>query len=57
MGNYNANILSISLVDDLSYDFTVFNDDGNVKIFNNSKRLLKIEELKKTLQQDLFDMN
>lgn len=56
MGADKINILSISLVEDLSYDFTVFNYDGNVIIYNNSKRLLTIEELKKTLQKDLFDM-
>lgn len=46
-------IISISLVDDLSYDFTVFSEDGDIITYNNTQRLLLLDELKEIIQQDL----
>lgn len=53
MGKKNSEIISISLVDDLSYDFTAFSEDGDIIIYNNTQRLLLLDELKELIQQDL----
>ena len=48
-----SKIISISLVDNLSYDFTVFSEDGDKIIYNNTQILLSLDELKDLVQQDL----
>lgn len=48
----NSKIISVSLVDDLSYDFTAFSEDGDKIIYNNTQRLL-LDELKELIQMDL----
>lgn len=49
----NSEVISISLVDDLSYDFTVFSEDGDKIIYNNTQKLLLLDELKELVQKDL----
>lgn len=49
----NDKIISISLIDDLSYDFTVFSENGEKIIYNNTQRLLYLDKLKELIQEDL----
>lgn len=49
----NNEIISISLVNDLSYDFTIFTKDGDEIIYNNTQRLVELGDLRKIIQQDL----
>lgn len=49
----NDEIISISLVDDFSYDFTIFTENGNEIIYNNTQRLSALDELRKIILQDL----
>ena len=48
-------IISISLVDDLSYDFMIFNNDGDEILYNNTTRLLSLNDLNELIRQDLDD--
>lgn len=53
---YNDTIISVSLVDDLSYDFTVYeyyNEDLGKIIYNNTQILLSIDDLYDILRNDL----
>ncbi len=49
----NDEIISISLVNDLSYDFKVFTENGEEIIYNNTQRLSGLGNLRKIIQQDL----
>lgn len=49
----NDEIISISLVNDLSYDFTIFTENGDEIIYNNTQRLSVLDDLRKIIQQDL----
>jgi len=49
----NDEIISISLVNDLSYDFTIFTENGDEIIYNNTQRLSVLDELRKIIPQDL----
>ena len=49
----NSKIISISFVDDLSYDFTIFSENGDEILYNNTQRLCLLDELREIIQQDL----
>lgn len=50
---HNRGIISISLVDDLSYDFMVFNKDGDKILYSHTEELSLINELKELINQDI----
>ena len=50
---YGVFVISISVVDDLSYDFTVFNDTGNKIVYSNSKVIVDIDDVYSILMNDI----
>lgn len=46
-------IIFVSLVDDLSYDFTVWDEDLSKIIYNNTQILLSVDDLYDSLRNDL----
>ncbi len=53
MVKYMANIISVSITDDLWYDFMILDDEGNEIIYSNTVHISSVSEMKKMLQQDL----
>lgn len=49
----NDKIISISIVDDWSYDFMVFTSDGDKIIYSNTEKLTSMNQLRKVIYQDL----
>lgn len=50
------NIISISVVDDWSYDFMLFDKKGEKILYSNTKRLLSLNDLCKLLNIDLSEI-
>lgn len=50
---YGVFVISISVVDDLSYDFTAFNDTGNKIVYSNSKVIVDIDDVYSILMNDI----
>lgn len=49
----NDEIISISMVEDGSYDFMIFTSDGDKLIYSNTEKLTSINQLKELLYKDL----
>ena len=49
----NKTIISISMVDDLSYDYMIFDDNGERILYSNTERLTSISQLNELLIGDL----
>ncbi len=49
-------VIAISLVNDLSYDFTVFDMAGEKILYNNTQKLESLYELKKVLNHNLNEI-
>lgn len=49
----NNVIISISMVDDLSYDYMVFDGNGERILYSNTERLTSISQLSELLKCDL----
>lgn len=49
-------IIAISLVDDMSYDFMIFNNSGDEILYSNTVKLLSLNELIELIQQDLREI-
>ena len=53
----NDNIISISFVDDFSYDFTIFDSSGGYIVYNNTFFLDSLDQLAVVLKKDLIFIN
>lgn len=53
MVKYMANIISVSITDDLWYDFMILDDEGNEIIYSNTVHISSVSEMQKMIQQDL----
>lgn len=49
-------VISLSFVDDMSYDFTVFNLEGDNIIYNHTVVIKSISELNQLLNYDLCQL-
>lgn len=50
---YTPFVLSVSVVDDMSYDFTVFDCTGDLIVYNNSYKGICIGNLTDVLKKDI----
>ena len=53
MVRHDSGIISISLVYDLSYDFMLFNKDGDKILYSHTEKLSSANELKELINQDI----
>lgn len=54
MVRHNNEIISISMVDDGSYDFTIFNSNGDKIIYSNTERISSINQINECICQDVY---
>lgn len=50
----NNEIISISMVEDGSYDFMIFTSNGDALIYSNTEKLTSINQLRELVYGDLY---